>query len=147
MNFRLRTLAPLFAVAALTFSGCSKSDTHELVLDDTAAQLDKMAATLATVTDKASAEKATKDLQAIAVDLKKVAIRAQALGQPSADVMAQVDSKMKTIEAKFAEKMDANEKKLKGATPEVTKAFTDSAEQFIPAMKAVADAFTAADKK
>lgn len=147
MKFPIRLLAPLCAVVALFLSGCSPSDTHEKVLDDAATQLDKLAKTLASVTDKASAEKAAKDMRAIAEDLKKTAARAQALGQPTVDVKAKIDSKMRVIEGKFSQLVEAQAPRIKALPPEVTAAFTEAAGEFQPAWQEVATAFKAADAK
>ena len=49
------------------------------------------------VTDKASAEKAVTDIKAVVEEMKKIAARAKALGQPSADVKAKIEAKMKRI--------------------------------------------------
>ncbi len=146
MKFSMRLLTALCAAVALFVSGCSSSDSHEKVLDDAAAQLDKLAKTLDGVTDKASAEKAAKEMKSIADELKKVAVRAQALGQPPVDVKAKIENKMGAIAAKFAEKMEAQGAK-KTLPPEATQAFADSAKDVLPTMQEVAAAFTTADKK
>ena len=50
-------LGAVGATLALAFGGCSGGDSHEKVADDIAMQMDRIAISLSSVADKASAEK------------------------------------------------------------------------------------------
>jgi hypothetical protein len=147
MKFPIRLLAPLCAACALFLTGCSPSDTHEKVLDDIAVQLDKLAKIPASVTDKSSAEKAAKDMKPIADELSKTAKRAQALGEPTADLKAKLDSKMRVVLGKFSQMTEAQAAAVKKWSPEVTEAFSAGSADVDKAFQEVAKAFKDADKK
>lgn len=147
MKFSLRLLAPLCAAVALFLSGCSSGDDHDKVLDDAAAQYDRMAKALASVTDKASAEKAGKEMKSIAEELKKTATRAQALGEPPVDVKAKVENKMRAIEAKWSQTLEAQRARVKALPADVTEAFKKASDDAAPAWLDTAAAFKKADKK
>jgi hypothetical protein len=140
-------LAVILASFALFFTGCSGGDSHEKVVDDVAKQMDRMATAMSSVTDKATAEKAVAELKNVAQEMKKIGERAKALGQPSADVKAKLEAKMKA-------KQDEIEKRMAGSQASLMKAGQEAGEILIkgmlevgPAMEEAGEIFKAADKK
>jgi hypothetical protein len=100
-----RFVVAVLATATLFFAGCSGKDTHEKLADDAAAQMDKIATAVASVKDKASAEKAVTEIKAASAEMKKLSDRYNALGAPSAEVKTKVDTKMKAKEEEMKKKM------------------------------------------
>ena len=90
------SLATVLITCAL-LAGCG-GDSHEAVMDDMIAQMNKVTAVLKTVKDEASAEAAKPKLEAIGKDMKKLKERADKLGDPAKE-------KEEALKTKYEEKM------------------------------------------
>jgi hypothetical protein len=132
----------LFSVTAPVFA-----DSHEEVADAAITQMERMVAALATVTDKPTAEKAVTQLMDVAAELKKVAARAKAVGQPTPEVKAKIEAKMKERQTEIMKKMPEVQANLQKAGPEAAQVIQKGMIEFSTAMQEVGKAFKDADAK
>jgi hypothetical protein len=136
-----------FATLTLFFAGCSGADNHEKIADDAAAQMEKMANAVASVKDKASAEKAVAEMKAVAEELKKIAARAKAVGKPSAEVKAKIDAKMKPRQQAVEKQMVTAQTNLAAAGPEAAAILQKGMMELGQTMMEVAMALEGTDQK
>ena len=146
MKITLRPAVTALATLTLFFTGCSGGDSHEKLAEDAGKQMDRMATALSSITDKASAEKAMTDMKSVVEDFKKLGTRAKALGQPSADVKAKTDAKMKAKQDEMQQKMMASQANMAKAGPEALGIIMKGMQELAPAMAEVGKIFEAADK-
>lgn len=85
-------LLPVVCVMLLGMVGCG-ADNHEKLAEDTITAMDDCAAVLKTIKDEASAKAASSDLEAIAVRMKEIEERADALGEPSEEDRVSLNEK------------------------------------------------------
>ena len=79
-----RLLAVLLSlVAALSLSACGGDPTHEDVARDAIGTMNEFSAVLAKITDKASAEKHVKELEALSAKMKATKAQMEKMGEPS----------------------------------------------------------------
>jgi hypothetical protein len=143
-----RFATTLIALATLLFTaGSALADSHEAVADDAMVQMERMVTALGTVTDKVTAEKAVQQLMDVATELKKIAARAKAVGQPSAEIKAKIEAKMKSKQEDFMKKMVAVQQGIAKAGPEAAAVLQKGMVEFGTAMQEVGKAFQDADAK
>ena len=141
------TLA-LFASFALLFTGTTfAADPYETIAEEALVQMDRMANAVLSVTDKATADKAVAELLSVADDLKKIAAKAKGLGQPSDEIKAKIEAKMKAKTEEIQKKMETVPASLAKAGPEAAEVLGKGMEKFGAAMEEVGKAFEEADKK
>jgi acetylornithine/succinyldiaminopimelate/putrescine aminotransferase len=116
---RISTLASLFALCAfgLAVAGCG--DSHEKVVNDLAAQIEKVVGVLKGVTDKASADAAKPKLDSIDQDIKAIAERAKKLPKPSQAEEAALKSKLETRMKKAGEELQTEMMRVGPIAPEL----------------------------
>jgi type I site-specific restriction endonuclease len=139
-----RILAALASILALTFTGCSGGNSHEKVMEAMFAQMDRIATAMGTVTDKASAEKAVTEIKSVTEELKKIAEKAKALGEPTGELKTKLEEKMKAKQAEIQQKMTASMAGLQKAGPEAAEVIMKGMMEIAPAMEAVGKSFGAA---
>jgi hypothetical protein len=92
-----RTLSLAFAfVSLLALSACGGGDPHEKLMKETAGVMTEFGATLAKVTDKASAQKQVPQLEKLSQKMNDIQTRMEKLGDPSEEVAASLEKKMET---------------------------------------------------
>lgn len=129
-------------VAAVVLSGCSGGDSHEKVADAVLAQMERMATAVSSVTDKASAEKAVAELKSVGEEMKKLAEKAKAMKDPSAEVQAKIDAKMKTKQEEIQKKMMGMQATLAKAGPEAATILMGGLAEFGKVMEEAGKAFS-----
>jgi hypothetical protein len=146
MTLHRRFIAILLLALAFLIPAPSFADSAEAVMNDTLVQMDRVADTILTIKDKATAEKAMADLQTIVVELKKIAARAKAVGQPPAELKEKLMTQFRTKTAEV-------QKRIAGAKDQIAKAGLEAAAvlgkgmvEFGKGMQEVGEAFQAADK-
>jgi hypothetical protein len=143
MKLHTRIFAILCVVLGLGFAGCTGADTHEKIVDDTIKQMDRMAVTMGTITDKATAEKAMAELSSVVEEIKKIGARAKALGDPSADVQKKLEEKMKAKTQELQTKLTGAMVSMAKAGPEAAAIVAKGMQEFGAAMQEAGKAFGA----
>jgi hypothetical protein len=128
-------------IAALVLAACSGGDTHEKIVDDLNAQMDKLGTAVASVTDKASAEKAVTEIKTVSTEMKAIAERAKKIGDPSKEVQAKLEAKMKTKQEEMVAKMVGAQANLTKAGPEAALILKGGMDEFGATMQEVEKAF------
>jgi hypothetical protein len=148
MKLHARLSATVFALTAFLFAaGSAFADSHEAIADDAMAQMERMANAVASITDKATAEKAATELKSVGEELKKVAARAKAVGTPAADVKTKIEEKMKTKQEAIEKKMAAAQESLGKAGPEAMAVLMKSMTELAPVFQEIGEAFEEGGKK
>jgi len=129
-------------VAALVLTGCSGGDSHEKIVDAMIVQIDRMATAVSSVTDKATAEKAAAELKSVGEEMKKIAEKAKGMKDPSAEVQAKIDAKMKAKQEEVQKKMAGIQGTLAKAGPEAAAVLMGGMAEFGKAMEEAGKAFT-----
>ena len=147
MNLHKRLLTGLLIALTFFFSHSAFADSPEAVVNDAMSQMDRMVDALLTVKDKASAETAVKDLMGVTEELKKIAVRAKTVGQPTAEQKEQLMAKMQAKTAEMKTRLAAGKEQLAKAGVEAAAVLGKGMMEFGKAMQEVGQAFQAADKK
>src|SRR5690349_18892558 len=107
-----KLLAALLLAFAFLAPHATRADSPEAVTHDTLVQMDKMAEAILSVKDKATAEKAVADLLGIAGELKQVAARAKAVGQPTAEQKQKLQAQLQTHTIELKKRLAAGKEQL-----------------------------------
>ncbi len=99
-------------ILSLCIVSCGKKDTFESLSDEMISQMNELTIAIESAKDKESAEKAVARIDEIADEIKSIAERMEALGEPSEDEVKAVKEKWEAAEKENNEKMTAAMKTL-----------------------------------
>ena len=101
-----RGLICALLVAAFCLAGCDSKPTHESVTQEGIDKTEEMVEVLKSIKDEASAKAARPKMEQIKKDMEELKKKANALGEPPADVKAKLQEKHKPeMEKLFGEMM------------------------------------------
>src|SRR5688572_4266707 len=98
-SFLFTRFAALVLAAVSSFALSSCGDPHEKAAKDLTSLMNRMADTLGSVKDKASAEAAKDKLKSLNEEVKAMTSRLERLGKPSSEIE-------KTIESRYQDDLD-----------------------------------------
>jgi len=117
----LTRIAAVLLVAVLPFALTGCGDSHEKAAGDMVSLMNRLADTLDTVKDKASAEAAKDKLKAIGTEMKEMKARMDKLGKPS-------EAKEKELKEKYEKELTAATTRIMGASMKIAAAGPEAAE-------------------
>ncbi len=128
----LTRFAALLLAAVLPFALTGCGDSHDKAMKDMVSVMNRMADTLATVKDKATAEAAKEKLKGITEEMKAIKTRMDKLGNPTGDAE-------KALKDKYEKEMSEATSKMMGAAMKIATAGPEAAEVLKDAMSGMKD--------